>query len=188
MKTVILVATTNRFARQLNLLTRCFLLSSRRTLLRGWLTELIDRCRCIDSKKEVRGPEQYKSEICNLCSVVTETFGVLSLFRDTQCCSYSKIKSVIINCNASRQISNKSSVKSRTHKLFVVLPGKRDSITDAKSLIVVNRGLTRTCIFSVIQWSTLTKPLGQFLLCSLSFIIESSLEYPITHKIKRSGK
>jgi hypothetical protein len=42
---------------------------------------------------------------------VPDTFGVLSLFR------------VIINCNSARRISNKSSVRSRTHKLFVALPG-----------------------------------------------------------------
>jgi hypothetical protein len=67
---------------------------------------------------------EVRSEVCNLCSVVTETFGVLSLFRVTQCYSYSKIKSVIINCNSAWQMPNKSSVKSRIHKLFVALPEK----------------------------------------------------------------
>jgi hypothetical protein len=71
---------------------------------------------------------EVRSEVCNLCSVVTETFGVLSSFRVTQCYSYSKIKSVIINCNSSWRISNKSSVKSRTHKLFVALPSKHATV------------------------------------------------------------
>jgi hypothetical protein len=53
---------------------------------------------------------------------------VLSLFRVTQCYSYSKINSVIINCNSAWRIPNKSSVKSRTHKLFVALPGKQATI------------------------------------------------------------
>jgi hypothetical protein len=44
-QTVVLVTTTNRFARQPNHSIRCSLFSSRRTVLRGWLTELTDRCR-----------------------------------------------------------------------------------------------------------------------------------------------
>jgi hypothetical protein len=40
-----LVATTNRFARQPNPSIRCSLFSSRKTVLRGWLTELTDRYR-----------------------------------------------------------------------------------------------------------------------------------------------
>jgi hypothetical protein len=48
-----------------------------------------DTCRQRDNKQEVRGAEQsravqlnqkkpeVRSEVCNLCSVVTETFGVL---------------------------------------------------------------------------------------------------------------
>jgi protein-arginine kinase activator protein McsA len=47
-------------------------------------------------------PEEARSqnEVCNFCSAVTETFEVLSLFGDTHCYIYSKIKSVIINCNS----------------------------------------------------------------------------------------
>jgi hypothetical protein len=71
---------------------------------------------------------EVRSEVYNLCSVVTETVGVLSLFGVTQCYSNSKIKSVIINCNSAWRISNKSSVKSRTHKLFVALPGKHATV------------------------------------------------------------
>jgi hypothetical protein len=71
---------------------------------------------------------EVRSEVCNLCSVVTETFGVLSLFGVTQCYSYSKIKSVIINCNSDWRMPNKSSVISRTHELFVALPGKHATI------------------------------------------------------------
>jgi hypothetical protein len=41
-----------------------------------------------------------RSEVCNLCSVVTETFGILPLFRVMQCYGYSKIENVIINCNS----------------------------------------------------------------------------------------
>jgi hypothetical protein len=73
-------------------------------------------------------PEEARSEVCNSCSVVTETFGVLSLFGVTHCYSYSKIKSVIINCNSAWRISNQSSVKSRTHKLFFALPSKHVTI------------------------------------------------------------
>jgi hypothetical protein len=69
-----------------------------------------------------------RKEVCNLCSVVTETFGVLSLFRAMQCYGYSKIKSVIINFNSTWRIPNKSSVRSRTHKLFVALPSKHVTI------------------------------------------------------------
>jgi protein-arginine kinase activator protein McsA len=72
---------------------------------------------------------QVRSEVCNFCSVVTETFGVQSLFGVTQCYNYSKIKSVIINCNSAWRIPNKSSDKSITHKLFVALPGKPATIT-----------------------------------------------------------
>jgi hypothetical protein len=71
---------------------------------------------------------EVRSEVCNLCSVVTETFGVLPFFGVTHCYSYSEIKSVVINCNSAWRIPNKSSVKSRTHKLFVELPGKYDNI------------------------------------------------------------
>jgi hypothetical protein len=67
---------------------------------------------------------EVRSEVCNLCSVVTETFGVLLLFGVPQCYSYGKIKSVIINCSSAGQMPNKPSVKSRTHKLFVALPSK----------------------------------------------------------------
>jgi hypothetical protein len=66
---------------------------------------------------------EVRSEVCG---VVTETFGVLSLFGVMQCYSYSKIKSVIINCNSAWRIPNKSSIKYRTHKLYVALPGKCD--------------------------------------------------------------
>jgi hypothetical protein len=38
-------------------------------------------------------------------------------------CAYSKIESVVINCSLAWRISNKLSVKSRIHKLFVALPG-----------------------------------------------------------------
>jgi protein-arginine kinase activator protein McsA len=72
---------------------------------------------------------EVRSEVCNLCSVVTETFGVLSLFGVTQCYSYSEIKSVIINCNSAWQIPNKSSIKSRTHKIICrVTRETRDNI------------------------------------------------------------
>jgi hypothetical protein len=69
-------------------------------------------------------------EVCNLCSVVTETFGVLSLFRVMHCYSYSKIKGVIINCNSAWRI-----FKSRTHKLFVALPSKHATITSHTTYI-----------------------------------------------------
>jgi hypothetical protein len=59
---------------------------------------------------------------------LTETFGMLSLFRVMQCYSYSKIIGVIINCNSAWRIPNKSSVKSRTHNLFAALPGKHATI------------------------------------------------------------
>jgi hypothetical protein len=49
---------------------------------------------------------------------------VLALFGVTHCCGYSKIESVIINCNSTWLIASKSSVKSRTHNLFFALPGK----------------------------------------------------------------
>jgi hypothetical protein len=50
------------------------------------------------------------------------------LFGVTQYYSYSKIKIFIINCNSSWRIPNKSSVKSRTHKLFVALPSKHATV------------------------------------------------------------
>jgi protein-arginine kinase activator protein McsA len=52
-----------------------------------------------EERKSTVKPE-VRSEVCNLCSTVTETFGVLSLFGVTHCYSYSKIKSVIIKCNS----------------------------------------------------------------------------------------
>jgi hypothetical protein len=48
---------------------------------------------------------EVRSEVCNLCSVVTEAFGVLSLCGVTHYYSYSKIKSVIINCNSAWRIT-----------------------------------------------------------------------------------
>jgi hypothetical protein len=39
---------------------------------------------------------EVRSKVCNLCSVIRETFGVLALFGVMQCDSYSKIKGVII--------------------------------------------------------------------------------------------
>jgi hypothetical protein len=79
-------------------------------------------------------PEEARSEVCNLCSVVTGTFGMLSLFGVMQCYSYSKIKSVTINCNFAWRISNKSNVRSRIHKLFVMLPGKHATIFIPKEI------------------------------------------------------
>jgi hypothetical protein len=58
---------------------------------------------------------EVRSEVCNLSSVVTETFGVLSLFGVVQCYSYSKTKIVIVNCNSAWSIPTKSSVKSGIH-------------------------------------------------------------------------
>jgi hypothetical protein len=68
-----------------------------------------------DNSQETSRKTEVRSGVCNLCSEATETFGVLSLFRVMHCYSYSKIKSIIINCNSAWQIYNKSSVKSRTH-------------------------------------------------------------------------
>jgi hypothetical protein len=101
---------------------------------------------------------EVRSEVCNLYSVVTETFGVLSLFGVTQCYSYNKIKSVIINCNSTWQIPNKSSVKSRTHKLFVTLPSKHATVHKKQCVKMINvllkdfsfftsRGAVKGCIF-----------------------------------------
>jgi hypothetical protein len=55
-----------------------------------------------------------------------------------QCCGYSKIKIVIICCNSAWPIPNKSSVKPRTHKLFVALPSKHATIGTYKNLITLN--------------------------------------------------
>jgi hypothetical protein len=71
---------------------------------------------------------EVRSEVCNLRSVAIETSEVLSLFGVTQCYSFSKIKSVIIDSNSAWRIPNKSSAKTRTHKLFVALPGKHATI------------------------------------------------------------
>jgi hypothetical protein len=72
----------------------------------------------------VRRKPEVRSEVCDLCREVKETLGVLSLCGVTQCYPYSKIKSVVINYNSGRRISNKSSVKSRTDKFFVTLTEK----------------------------------------------------------------
>jgi hypothetical protein len=71
-----------------------------------------------------KNPE-VRSEICNICSVrvVTESFGVLSLFRVKYCYSYSKNKNVTINCNSACRIPHKSSVISRTQKLLTRYQG-----------------------------------------------------------------
>jgi hypothetical protein len=58
-------------------------------------------------QRQLRDKPEVRSEVCNLCSVVTETFGVLSLFGVMHCCGYSKIGSVIMNCNYTWWISNK---------------------------------------------------------------------------------
>jgi hypothetical protein len=84
--------------------TRCSLLSRQRILLRGWLTELT-------------GIYRQTADDTRSRTVITESFGVLSLCGVTHCYSYSKIESVIINCSSAWRITNKSSVKSRTHKL-----------------------------------------------------------------------
>jgi hypothetical protein len=116
-----------------------------------------------DSLKEMQAQRQYersarsrtvqlnqkkpevRSEVCNLCSVVTETYVVLSFFGITQCCSYSKIKGVLINCNSAWRIPNKSSVNSRTHKLFVALPSKHATIYLCCAQSVAVRGGVRAC-------------------------------------------
>jgi hypothetical protein len=47
--------------------------------------------------------KKYEEQNTNSCSVVTETFGVLSLVRVVHCYSYSEIESVIIYCNSAWQ-------------------------------------------------------------------------------------
>jgi hypothetical protein len=51
-----------------------------------------------ETYSQLRGDS--RKEVYNLCSAVTETFGVFSLFGVTQCYSYGNIKSVLINCNS----------------------------------------------------------------------------------------
>jgi hypothetical protein len=96
---------------------KCSLLSSRRTTLRGLLVDCRparkkyeDQNRRVKKEKSQKTSE-VRSEIYNLCSVVTETFGVLSLFGVMQCYSYSKIEGVMINCSSTWRIPNKSSGK-----------------------------------------------------------------------------
>jgi hypothetical protein len=107
---------------------RCSLLGLAKDCLKGVADRVYRQMQTqretVRKKYEEQNSTEDRSEVCNLCSVVTETFGVLSLFVVTQCYSYSKIKSVIINCNFTWRIPNKSSIKSRTYTLFVVLPGK----------------------------------------------------------------
>jgi hypothetical protein len=81
-----------------------------------------------DTDTVKRQLNQKKPEVRR--SVVPETFGVLSLCGVTYCYSYSKIKSVTINCSSAWRISNKLSVKSRTHELFVMLPGNTRQYND----------------------------------------------------------
>jgi hypothetical protein len=57
------------------------------------------------------------------------------------CYSYSEIKSVMINCNSAWRIPNKTSVKSRTHKLYVALTGKHTTIYRNPRRIVVPRSI-----------------------------------------------
>jgi hypothetical protein len=119
-----------------NSLIRCSVFSSRKTLLRGWLTEIWvgqESSRSTTVKRAVRNSTrsrtvelnqkklEVRSEACNLCNVVTETFGVLSLFGVMHYCNYSKINIVVINCNSAWRIPNKSHVKSGTYKIFVVV-------------------------------------------------------------------
>jgi hypothetical protein len=78
--------------------------------------------------------------IVRACSVVTEPFRVLSLFGVTRCYSDSKIKSVIINCSSAWRIADKSSVKFKTHKLFVALQGNtRQALPSASDGFTVSR-------------------------------------------------
>jgi hypothetical protein len=72
---------------------------------------------------------------------------VSSLFGVTQCYSYSKIKCVIINRNSAWRIPNKSSVKSRTHKLCAALPGKRTTIFMYVYMYVCTYVCMHVCIY-----------------------------------------
>jgi hypothetical protein len=113
---------------KLSPLIRCSLFTRRRTLLRGWLTEISDSKKKHEEQNSTLKPE-VRSEVCNLCRVVIETLGVLLLFGVTQCYSHSKIKSVIINCNSTWCISNKSSNKIRNPLITVVSPSKHVTIS-----------------------------------------------------------
>jgi hypothetical protein len=88
--------------------TRCSLFGLQRTLLRGLLTEIWDRySQTVDDfRVEVQETEQQPSE----CYHYSDLSSVIVTVR---------FESVIINCNPAWLISSKSSVKSRTHKLFV---------------------------------------------------------------------
>jgi protein-arginine kinase activator protein McsA len=116
---------------ELNCWERCSQFIWRRTIVKEWLEQF----RQIHNEEETVN----RKEVCNLCTVVTEIFEVLSLFGVTQCYSYSKIKSSTINCNSAWRISNKSSVKSRTHKLFVASAGKHATICFTNNNFYVER-------------------------------------------------
>jgi hypothetical protein len=61
----------------------------------------------------------------------------------THCCGYSKIKNVIINCSSAWRISNKPSVKCRTHELFVALPSKHTTDVTRRTAAVPKDTLGR---------------------------------------------
>jgi hypothetical protein len=94
-----------------NCTIRCSLLSWRRTVLKGLLESTRHGVRVTEDSegttsedqnstfKKEKKPEEVGSEVFHLCCVVTETFGVLSLFGVTHCYSYRKIGSVVINCS-----------------------------------------------------------------------------------------